>query len=355
MPKRPASDALEQPPVSPKRPKFGALLPQSLTREDTFASSQRPPRTKSTKRPASDISGGEDLPESLRATKRPRTATAPTRPPHITAGLPNSRHSLRLNEQPSETSEAAYWQRRTQEINEAFETAERRFRRARHAHATFRMHRLPSPISDIGGSLSPDMDRHHIISEAFELEYSDGPGSLIRRLGTPGVTLQPQSQHSNIWCPPVFDPDWSPARTSQPARTDARTEESQDRPSHYKHPTPQHTGPNLKTNVANKGTPSTIRSKGGKVIQQSRRSARQPFVHKQRRHRVQGSASSQGQPEIPERRRNHRQIPRDMEQVRRSTRSHRMDNVFYELDSRGNPRSISVTAFLRHLYTSDFG
>lgn len=188
--------------------------------DDVSASSQRPPRPKksSNKRVASDISGGEDDDKLPRASKRAsmRTATAPTKPlPHVVAGslsIPIRRRASLLDEQTPDRSETSYWQSRIREINEAFEIAELRLRGAQRAHTSLRRHRLPSPISDDERSqLSPGTDGHRVIAELFELApLDDEPGSRVRRLAPPGIALQPPRQNREIWCPPVFDPDWAP-------------------------------------------------------------------------------------------------------------------------------------------------
>lgn len=342
MSKRLASEALGQPPSSPKRAKL----------DDTFASTQRPPRTISKKRPASNISGGEEAPKSYRTSKRIKTSTDSNQSLHNAASPLNIRQTSSPNEHSAKAAEASYWQRRTREINQAFEAAELRSRRARRTHAAFRIHRLPSPLSDEDTSL--DIDRHRIVSEVFDFGRSDRPGSRMKRLATAGVALQPGRQEGNIWCPPVFDPDWSPVRAHQPTGRDARTNKDRARTSQHKHPTRELTGTDSKTSISRTGTASITRSTSGKIIQQSRRPDRQLSFHRQRGRRRQESLSSQREPTGSERQRNPGQTSKDTGQVRRSTRGHNMDNIFYELDSRGNPRSVLAKSSIKQPYSSDF-
>lgn len=320
--------------------------------DDASASSQRPLRTKSSnKRSASDISGGEDDNELHRASKRARTATASTKPPHAVAGSPSSpirRRASLLDEQTPDRSETSYWQSWIRQINEAFETAERRLRGARRAHTSLRRHRLPSPISDDEGSLSPGMDGHRVIADLFELAPFDAPGNRLRRLARPGIALQPPKQNHKIWCPPVFDPDWAPAPGGQSAGMGSRANEHRVRSSQHKPPTRQQSAPNPKMNITTKETPPIPLGNGGIVIQQPLRPGRQ------RQHQRQESAASQGQLPTQERQRNPRQTPPNSEQVRRSTRRRRMDSVFYELDSRGIPQLVSVIALLKRIQISSF-
>lgn len=342
MPKRSASDSLEQPPNS-KRAKVGTVLPQSPIRDDTFDSFQQPSQTKSSKRSANDTSGCEDTTEPPRASKRSRTTIASTEPPCIPPRLQSIQHSSSLDDQASEASEKAYWERRAQEINAKFEATDRWARRMEHALANSQTHldRLPSPISDDDENLREELERYRTFCEVYDLEYTGGPeGRLRGRAVSGGIALQPGRRPTRFF--PVVDPDSSPARTSRLARKDKRDAADQDAPPQYKTQT--------QTNLATMETGSTTRSNGSPVIQ--------PARNFQRRHRRQDRVSSRGHrlSPKPKRQGSPRQIPQDSKQVRRSMRrnqSHKQ--VFYELDSQGNPRTISVMlGFLQYVYISHF-